>query len=402
MPAKPTRRSGRGKAAAKPHPDFPLFPHATHRWAKKIHQKLHYFGPTAGDPKGQAALERWLEQKDDLLAGRTPRAKADGLTVANLCNHFLTAKRHLTQTGEISTRTFADYYTVAQNVVKAFGKDRLVIDLAADDFDRLRRQVARTNGPTGIGNQVRRVRTIFRYGHEAGLIDRPVRFGPTFKQPGRKVMRLERVKRGTKMLEAADIRRILDAAPMPLKAMVLLGVNCGMGNSDIRALPLSALDLDKGWLDFPRPKTGIPRHCPLWPETVAALRDAISSRPKPKQPQAEGLVFVTKYGGEWGSRPKLAADGEKQRGTFHDPVCGEFRKLLVRLELHRPGLGFYSLRHVTETIGGDSRDQVAVDAIMGHARDDMASAYRERIDDARLVAVTEHVRRWLFSDTKPE
>jgi hypothetical protein len=35
---------------------------------------------------------------------------------------------------------------------------------------------------------------------------------------------------------------------------------------------------------------------------------------------------------------------------------------------------------------------------MGHARDDMASVYRERIEDARLVAVTEHVRKWLFGE----
>ena len=71
------------------------------------------------------------------------------------------------------------------------------------------------------------------------------------------------------------------------------------------------------------------------------------------------------------------------------PWCGA-------LEFHRPGLGFYALRHVFETVAGDSRDQVAVDAIMGHARDDMASVYRERIDDSRLLAVTEHVRKWLF------
>ena len=33
---------------------------------------------------------------------------------------------------------------------------------------------------------------------------------------------------------------------------------------------------------------------------------------------------------------------------------------------------------------------------MGHARDDMASVYRERISDERLKAVSDHVRKWLF------
>ncbi|MFH1921964.1 MAG: hypothetical protein ABIP48_19030 [Planctomycetota bacterium] len=61
----------------KAHPDFPLYAHATGRWAKKIRGKLHYFGPWS-DPQG--ALERWLAQKDDLLAGRTPRVEGDGLT----------------------------------------------------------------------------------------------------------------------------------------------------------------------------------------------------------------------------------------------------------------------------------------------------------------------------------
>ena len=66
-------------------------------------------------------------------------------------------------------------------------------------------------------------------------------------------------------------------------------------------LPASALievgdDLDNGIIDFPRPKTGIPRRCPLWPETVEALREALALRPEPKRPENAGLVFVTQRG----------------------------------------------------------------------------------------------------------
>ena len=70
--------------------------------------------------------------------------------------------------------------------------------------------------------------------------------------------------------------------------------------------------------------------------------------------------------------------------------------MLSILGLHRSGLGFYALCHVFETVGGGSRDQVAVDSIMGHADESMAGMCRERIEDSRLLAVTEHVRQWLF------
>jgi hypothetical protein len=145
---------------AKPRPDFPLFPHATGRWAKKIHQKLHYFGPTTGDPKGQAALERWLEQKDDLLAGRTPRAKTAGLTVADLCNHFLTFKRGLLASGEIVNRTFQEYFETCQRLVASFGKTRPIADVVGDDFQRLRNRIGRDWGPVRVGNEIQRIRSV--------------------------------------------------------------------------------------------------------------------------------------------------------------------------------------------------------------------------------------------------
>ena len=55
---------------AKPRPDFPLlYPHNVGRCAKRIRGVVGYFGPWA-DP--EAALAKYLKQKDELQAGREP------------------------------------------------------------------------------------------------------------------------------------------------------------------------------------------------------------------------------------------------------------------------------------------------------------------------------------------
>jgi hypothetical protein len=64
-----TRKQHGGKPA-KPRPDFPLFPHASGRWAKKVRGRFIYFGKVSDDTSGQAALAKWLAEKDYHLAGR--------------------------------------------------------------------------------------------------------------------------------------------------------------------------------------------------------------------------------------------------------------------------------------------------------------------------------------------
>ena len=185
-----------------------------------------------------------------------------------------------------------------------------------------------------------------------------------------------------------------------MKAMILLGINCGLGNSDIANLPIKAVDLKRGWLDFPRPKTGTPRRCPLWAETVAAIREAIDQRPKPKHQEHAGLLFITRHGGKWAQARVEEPDEKtgKRKMWSDDPVGKEFTKLLTALKLKRPGLSFYALRHTFATVASGSRDQVAVNDVMGHtpASNDMSAVYREAIDDDRLLAVVDHVRKWLF------
>src|SRR5262249_37701855 len=156
---------------------------------------------------------------------------------------------------------------------------------------------------------------LFKYGFDAGYLDRPVRFGPGFAKPTKARMRLHRAASEKKLFTREKIRAMLDGALVvgengpelvrastQMKAMILLGINGGLGNRDCGMLPVAALDLDGGWLHYARPKTGIDRKIPLWPETVQALRDVLGARPAPKKPEAEGRVFVTKYGGSW-ARP---------------------------------------------------------------------------------------------------
>ena len=257
---------------AKPYPDFPLFRHASGQWAKKIRGKLHYFGKDA-----DAALSKYLEQKDALHAGRTPRPDPGAATVKAVANAFLNHKQALLDAGELSPRTWDDYKRVCDLLVSHFGKLRLVNDLAPGDFAALRNKMAQRWGPARLGNTIRYMRTVFRYAVDSELIPAPVRFGPAFRPPSRKVMRIHKAEQGAKLFTREEVRQLLDAASTSMKAMILLGINCGFGNSDCGNLPLTALDLDRAVIDFPRPKTGIPRRFVLWPETVEALRAVLAA-----------------------------------------------------------------------------------------------------------------------------
>lgn len=370
---------------AKPRADFPLFLHRSGQWAKKVRGHTLYFGVDAGD-----ALDRWLAEKDALLSGRAPRPV--GLTVRDLVNRFLTTKKLLVDAGELSPRTFRDYHTTLVRANRLIGATRRVEDLAGPDFEKLRARLARSRGPVALAGEVQRVRSMLKYAYDEGLVDRPVRCGSTFKKPSKKVLRAARHAAGPKLFTAAECRAIVDAAEQPVKAMVLLGLNCGYGQADLAALPAAALDLPGGWANYPRPKTAMPRRAKLWPETVAAVREALLGRPRPKAPADAGLAFVTKYGHRWArSRPRPG-----KTAVPIDAVTLEFDKLRRRLGLVRRGLGFYALRHTFRTAVDDLADQRAIDYVMGHVPAHISAAYVERIADERLKAVSDHVRKWLW------
>lgn len=258
-----SNRRLRGKVGKfqKPRPDFPLTPHnGSDYWCKKVRGRLVYFGKLADDPKGEAPLDLWNEQKDDLLAGREPKANRDELTVLDLCNEFTAHKEALRDNGEISVRTYRGNYDTCATIIEVFGRGRAVSDLAPADFAKLRGKLAKTRQAVALRNEMQRVRSVFKFAFDQGLIVAPIRFGQSFAKPKLDVVRRDREAHrqahGNRMFEASEIRLILDylagdeitllhvdeetGKPVKVKgkhspalrAMVLLAANGALGQSD--------------------------------------------------------------------------------------------------------------------------------------------------------------------------
>lgn len=378
-------QSSRKFRPSKPRPDFPLFPHATGRWAKKVRGRFVYFGRVDADPQGEAALQLWLDQKDDLLAGRKPRSKITGLTIGDLCNAWLDWNKGRVNSGELSPRTWEGYRNLCETIIDALGRERAAADPGPEDFQRLRAVFSNRWGAGTVSVYVIMTRSLWNWAYTEGKLKLPTQFGATFKKPNAKTMRQERAAggHGPRMFTADQVKALLKAASPNMKAMLLLGVGAGVGNTDLALTPIDAVDLQGGWLNLPRAKTAIMRRIPLMPESVEAIREVLAHRPQPK-PGFEHLLFITQTGVSYlGNRRGTAVWSEYQDAAEAARVTGRT---------------FYDCRRTFATVADNAKDPAAVSAIMGHApkSGDMQAVYRQLIPDDRLRAVVDVVRSWLF------
>jgi len=379
---------------SKPRRDFPLYPIGNGQWAKRIKGKLHYFGVWA-DP---VSAEKLFDlQKADLYAGRKPTvADLAGEQIGDLCGEFLDLKQERVASGELNARSFRNYKATTDLIVEHWGRGKVVASLTPADFQGLRKFFSEGRGLVSLGNHIRHTRILFRYAEEHEFIGKAVKFGPGFEAPKPSALRKLRQQNPLRMFEAEEIRKLLAEANPTIRAMILLACNAAYGQTDCANMPTTALDLAGGWVNFPRPKTAVARRAALWPETIEALRAVMQKkRTTPKDAANAGLFFITREG------EKFVRHNAK--GTNFDAVAGAFSKLLAKVEIPA-GRGFYSLRHGFQTIADGAKDPVATQSIMGHApsASDMSAVYRERVEDARLRAVANHVHSWLFpEDPKP-
>lgn len=190
------------------------------------------------------------------------------MTVRDACNHFLEAREKDVEADILSSRTYLYYKRACIKLIEFYGRDRSFATLGPQDFTAYRQRILETKNAISTGNEIVRIRTILKWLKKSGYID-DYDVGPDFRKPAAKIVRRLRREKGKKLFNAQQTRGLLNESGLHLRAMILLGINCGFGNNDCNQLPLRIAQeaVETGWMEYHRPKTEVDRRCALWPKT---------------------------------------------------------------------------------------------------------------------------------------
>ena len=356
---------------------FPLTLHPTRQYCKKIRGKLHYFGVNK-----QEALRRYLEQASYLHEGKLPEAREanDSMFLKTLCNLYLEHQHSRVQAGEIKLRQVYDQTTFLRDFALNIGPNRTVSDTTTMDLQNYRRSLIKQGkSATRINNYISAFKAMYHWAEENELISNIPNLTAIKKLP--------RPQNSKQIFSADEIAKLLSYASLRMKAMILLGLNCGFGCTDCAELLWEHVDLEVGRINFPRTKTGVNRYLPLWKETVDALGDL---------PRINERVFNTK------ENHKVVRIVEKidKSGTTKvvkcDNVSREFAELMRRAAIKKAkGVGFYTLRRTAATLAAKSGDPFAVQKLLAHADLKMATTYVQDVSE-QTDRVVNNVRKLII------
>jgi integrase len=377
-----------------PYPGFPLRRHANGTWYKSLWNartkktEQFYFGSWRDDPKGERAMGDpqigWLARRDSIKAGidnvRVTALASDGLTLGELMARFLIFKRDKAKAGELSLATLGDY--LARKRVRSY------------------------------------VTALFRYGSTNGWIALPT-MGTAWAAPATDAdsMRQAKARAGIKdyserIVTGAEIDRLMARANPTFKAMILLGVNTGLGPADLGRLRWEMIDLKRGRLIYPRFKTGTVRVGYLWQRTREALLRVQSLKHNHHALENEGqhaLVFLTRkalpFYREREVRRTIEVDGKSTTKLAGIAVENSVSITFSRIarELKMTGLSFYRLRHSFRTYAKRAHDRESIDLMMGHRDGASSRIYdHDEIDWRRIRRVARIVHHRLWPELKRE
>ncbi|MBN1489924.1 MAG: tyrosine-type recombinase/integrase [Phycisphaerae bacterium] len=275
-----------------------------------------------------AAIEKYHRLALGLPEQVAPTPPAS-ITAKELASRFLEVQRANWRNDAVTLQAY-------RNWLRRFLRDHRGLraaDLTVEMFAAWKLSLRRRGyAAVSINHYLKSVRAIYTFAEDEGLLERVPRLKRVKNEPMPSPMERPRI-----LFTPQQIRRLIDAADLQLRVMVLLGLNCGFGPKDLQDLRWKHIAGQR--VTLPRSKTGIAQTFLLWPETQAAIETLREERAKLIERLArrgrtrsdDGRVFMTKYWRPWNK----------------DAVSQQFSKLCAKVGV--PCHGFYRLRHGAST-----------------------------------------------------
>jgi integrase len=327
---------------------------------------------------------------------------------------FLVHKRNQVVAGELAPRTMGEYFEEVTRFVEFMKLGTPASGLRPEHFSAYMQHLVRQRK---LGRHARKrvrayVNCLLHFGSKNGWYAMPPT-GIDWIAPATDVesMRVARARAGVedhsdRIVTGTEARRLLKRASPTFRALILLGLNCGLGPADLARLRWKMFNLGSGRMIYPRHKTGVMRVGYLWKSTRKALRRLRTLKYNRLALERDGdraLVFVTRE-----NRPlyrevevfkEIVVDGQLVRKLagvrVENAVSNTFGRMCRDLSLQ--GVSFYRLRHTFRTLGARARDREALDAMTGHKDRSTAGVYQhETVSWTRVKRVALRVRRSLW------
>jgi integrase len=358
---------------------FPLTLHPTGQYCKKIRGKIYYFGTDKKE-----ALRNYLDQATFLHGQEISlQESADGnMTLKQLYDMYLKYQHTKLMANNLSVRHYNDQKDSLNKLMDFLGENSQIKNISTLSLQNYKRtiqkhycSVCRLNLNLSI------MKAMFHWARKNDIL--------------KNIPNIDAVSRGKIIhknnftFDPAQIHKLIVYADKKMRAMILLGLNCGFGCTDCAYLKWTDLDLVNGRVKLIRGKTGIFRDLPLWPETIRAIE---------KIPRKGSLVFYTNRGNPFmQSVVKTDINGNEKYININI-VTTKFSRLVKSIGLNVPkGTGFYALRRTAATVAARSGDPFAVQRLLGHADLTMASRYVQDVS-AQTDKVIENSRKFIVDN----
>jgi integrase len=386
--------------------------HPNGQWYKKIKQKPYYFGSVKDDPTGDAAVTQYNDRLPGILAGtdhlRLLEAKGGVATVGSIMKLFLEQFKLEVAAGTRAKGTLGDYINELATFAEWIKPGTSVAALKPEHFAGYVKHLLEDRG---LKSRARKrvqayVKAMFRWASGNGHAPLP-NFGSSFKAPSttKQAIRKEKARAGIKdyadrIVTGAEVDKLIGIAQPNFRAMILLGVNCGLGPADLGRMRWRHIKGRK--LIYPRGKNGNERVGWLWKKTVEAL-DALRSLKHTAvaigREGEDALVFITrKQQPYFWEEERKDADG-KLKIITHNAISLTVSRLAEKAELE--GVTHYRFRHTFKTLGKKAKDRDALNLCMGHQTNTVEEGYdHEDIAWKRIRRIARVVRLRLWPQPK--